>query len=96
MLWVQALVFCGGLIYAAVDDLKTRTVCDIVCIIIAAAGLITISPASLLGALAGGLPFYLGAGFGKNGAGDAVLAASAGFVLGLSRTLAGLTLFAFC
>ena len=51
MLWVQALVFCGGLIYAAVDDLKTRTVCDIVCIIIAAAGLITISPASLLGAL---------------------------------------------
>ena len=35
MLWVQALVFCGGLIYAAVDDLKTRTVCDIVCIIIA-------------------------------------------------------------
>ena len=47
MLWVQALVFCGGLIYAAVDDLKTRTVCDIVCIIIAAAGLITISPASL-------------------------------------------------
>ncbi len=47
MLWVQALVFCGGsLIYASVDDLKTRTVCDIVCIIIAAAGLITISPAS--------------------------------------------------
>ena len=33
---------------------------------------------------------------GKNGAGDTVLAASAGFVLGLSRTLAGLTLFAFC
>ena len=60
------------------------------------AGLITISPASFLGALAGGLPFYLGAGFGKNGAGDTVLAASAGFVLGLSRTLAGLTLFAFC
>ena len=51
---------------------------------------------SFLGALAGGLPFYLGAGFGKNGAGDTVLAASAGFVLGLSRTLAGLTLFAFC
>ena len=42
------------------------------------------------------LPFYLGAGFGKNGAGDTVLAASAGFVLGLFRTLAGLTLFAFC
>lgn len=49
MLWVQALVFCGGLIYAAVDDLKTRTVCDIVCIIIAAAGLITITPRLLWG-----------------------------------------------
>ncbi len=64
MLWVQALVFCGGLIYAAVDDLKTRTVCDIVCIIIAAAGLITISPASLLGALLAMAPFYLCAGLG--------------------------------
>ena len=96
MHWAQAILFCGGLIYAAVDDLRTRTVSNIVCIVIALAGLITISPASFLGALAGGLPFYLGAGFGKNGAGDTVLAASAGFVLGLSRTLAGLTLFAFC
>lgn len=67
MLWVQALVFCGGLIYAAVDDLKTRTVCDIVCIIIAAAGLITISPASLLGALLAMAPFYLCAGLGLMG-----------------------------
>ena len=24
MRWMQALVFCGGLLYAAVDDLKTR------------------------------------------------------------------------
>lgn len=46
MRWMQALVFCGGLIYAVVDDLKTRTVSDIVCIIIALAGLVTISPAS--------------------------------------------------
>ena len=35
MRWMQALVFCGGLIYAVVDDLKTRTVSDIVCIVIA-------------------------------------------------------------
>ena len=46
MHWAQALVFCGGLIYAAVDDLRSRTVSDIVCIAIALAGLITISPAS--------------------------------------------------
>ena len=46
MHWAQAILFCGGLIYAAVDDLKTRTVSNIVCIVIALAGLITISPAS--------------------------------------------------
>ena len=47
MHWAQAILFCGGLIYAAVDDLRTRTVSNIVCIVIALAGLITISPASL-------------------------------------------------
>ena len=51
MHWAQAILFCGGLIYAAVDDLKTRTVSNIVCIVMALAGLITISPASFLGAL---------------------------------------------
>ncbi|MFR7745028.1 MAG: A24 family peptidase [Acutalibacteraceae bacterium] len=59
-----------GLIYAAVDDLRTRTVGNIVCIVIALAGLITISPASLLGALLAMLPFYLCAGFGLMGGGD--------------------------
>lgn len=49
MRWAQAILFCGGLIYAAVDDLKTRTVSNIVCIVIALAGLITISPASFWG-----------------------------------------------
>lgn len=49
MHWAQAILFCGCLIYAAVDDLRTRTVSNIVCIVIALAGLITISPASLLG-----------------------------------------------
>ena len=70
MLWVQALVFCGGLVYAAVDDLRTRKVHDIVCIAIALAGLITISPASLLGALLAMAPFYLCAGLGLMGGGD--------------------------
>ena len=91
MLWVQALVFCGGLIYAAVDDLKTRTVCDIVCIIIAAAGLIT---ASLLGALLAMAPFYLCAGLGLMGGGDWRLAAAVGFVLGVDRVITGLCLMA--
>ena len=81
MHWAQALAFCGCLMGASIYDVRHRLVDDRVCVALV---------------LAGGLPFYLGAGFGKNGAGDTVLAASAGFVLGLSRTLAGLTLFAFC
>lgn len=93
MHWAQAILFCGGLIYAAVDDLRTRTVSNIVCIVMALAGLITISPASLLGALLAMLPFYLCAGFGLIGGGDWRLAAAAGFVLGVGRVLTGFFLW---
>ena len=89
MHWAQAILFCGGLIYAAVDDLRTRTVSNIVCIVIALAGLITISPASLLGALLAMLPFYLCAGLGLMGGGDWRLAAAVGFLLGVGRVLTG-------
>ena len=95
MHWMQALVFCGGLLYAAVDDLKTRTVSDIVCIIIALAGLVTISLASFLGALLAMLPFYLCAGLGLMGGGDWRLAAAVGFVLGVDRVITGLSFMAF-
>ena len=84
MHWAQAILFCGGLIYAAVDDLRTRTVSNIVCIVIALAGLITIRPASLAM-----LPFCLCAGFGLMGGGDWRLAAAVGFVLGVGRVLTG-------
>ena len=90
---MQAVIFCGGLLFAAVYDIRTRTVNDGVCILIAMAGLVTISPASFLGILLGAAPFYIGSGFGKNGAGDITLCAATGFVLGPSRTIAGLTLF---
>lgn len=89
---LQAVIFCGGLLFAAVYDIRTRTVSDGVCIGIALAGLISISPASFLGALMCFALFYIGSGFGKNGAGDITLGAAAGFVLGASRTMAGLTL----
>lgn len=49
MHWAQAILFCGCLIYAAVDDLRTRTVSNIVCIVIALAGLITITARLLWG-----------------------------------------------
>ena len=64
------------------EHLAERFVSNIVCIVIALAGLITISPASLLGALLAMLPFYLCAGFGLMGGGDWRLAAAVGFVLG--------------
>ena len=69
MHWAQALVFCGCLMGASIYDVRHRLVDDRVCVALVLAGLITISPASFLGALAGGLPFYLGAGFGKTGPG---------------------------
>ena len=94
MHWMQALVFCGGLLYAAVDDLKTRTVSDIVCIIIALAGLVTISPASFFGAALVMLPFYLCAGLGLMGGGDWRLAAAVGFVLGVDRVITGFCVMA--
>ncbi len=93
MLILQAVILTAGMIGAAVYDIRNRLVDDRVCWLIALAGLITVSPASFLGAVVAGLPFYLGSGFGKNGAGDIWLAASAGFVLGIHRTIAGLTLF---
>ena len=86
---MQSVLFCGGLIYAAVDDLKTRTVSNTVCIVIAMAGLITVSPASFLGSALAMLPFYLCAGLGLMGGGDWRLAAAVGFVLGPYRVLTG-------
>ena len=94
MLQLRAAVFCGGLLYAAVDDLKTRTVSNTVCIMIAMAGLTKVSPASFLGSALAMLPFYLCAGLGLMGGGDWRLAAAVGFVLGPYRVLAGFCLMA--
>lgn len=89
MLALQAAVFCGTLIFAAVDDLKKRSVCNIVWVLIVMAGLITVSPASIFGAFVGFLPFYIAAGFGKMGGGDWHLTTAVGFVLGFERLVIG-------
>lgn len=89
MHWAQALVFCGCLMCASIYDVRHRLVDDRVCVALVLAGLITISPASLLGALLAMLPFYLCAGFGLMGGGDWRLAAAVGFVLGVGRVLTG-------
>lgn len=93
MYWLQALVFCAGLAGASVYDIKKRLVDNRVCAVIALAGLVSISPASFLGAVAAALPFYVGSVLRMNGAGDIRLALAAGFVLGFERSIAGLAFF---
>ena len=94
MHWAQALVFCGCLMGASIYDVRHRLVDDRVCVALVLAGLITISPASLLGALLAALPFYLCAGFGLMGGGDVRLAAAVGFVLGFDRVIMGFSIMA--
>ena len=60
MHWAQALAFCGCLMGASIYDVRHRLVDDRVCVALVLAGLITISPASFLGALAGGLALLSG------------------------------------
>lgn len=94
MHWAQALVFCGCLMGASIYDVRHRLVDDRVCVALVLAGLITISPASLLGALLAALPFYLCAGFGLMGGGDVRLAAAVGFVLDFDRVITGFSIMA--
>ena len=89
MLRLQAIVYCGGLLFAAAYDLKHRKVLNIVWLVIAMAGLTKVSLASVIGAIVGWLPFYLCAGFGRMGPGDWKLTAAVGFVLGAGRLFAG-------
>ena len=94
MHWAQALVFCGCLMGASIYDVRHRLVDDRVCVALVLAGLITISPASFLGALLAMAPFYLCAGLGLMGGGDWRLAAAVGFVLGVDRVITGLCFMA--
>ena len=92
MRWMQALVFCGTLIYAAVDDIKRREVSDLVWILIMLSGLNNLSPDSIIGAIFAAVPFLICAGFHLMGGGDWRLLAAVGFVLGYYRTAAGFIL----
>lgn len=89
---LQAVIFCGGLVFAAIYDICKREVNDGVCILIALAGLVTISPASFSGGFFGALILWIGYKWGINGEGDITLCAAAGFVLGFYRISAGLIL----
>lgn len=88
---LQGALFLIGLMSAAWTDLRHRQIYDLSSIIIAGAGLISFSPARLLG-LALAVPFWLASRRGRGGMGDAFLIAASGFLLGLLRGVTGLVL----
>ena len=94
---LQGILFLAGLLTAAWTDLRHRQIYDLSSIIIAAAGLISFSPARLLG-LALAVPFWLASPRGRGGMGDTLLIAASGFLLGFLRGGAGLvlTLLLYC
>lgn len=88
---LQGTLFLTGLMSAAWTDLRHRQIYDLSSIIIAGAGLISFSPAHLLGLLLS-VPFLLASNRGRGGMGDALLVAASGFLLGVLRGGAGLVL----
>jgi leader peptidase (prepilin peptidase)/N-methyltransferase len=89
LLLIQTAVFTGALLWAAVEDARTKTAPAESIIIIALTGLIEFSPVRLWGLILA-LPFYIAAGLGRAGAGDVWLIAACGLVLGLRRGTVGL------
>ena len=71
---LQGTLFLTGLMSAAWTDLRHRQIYDLSSIIIAGAGLISFSPAHLLGLLLS-VPFLLASNRGRGGMGDALLIA---------------------
>ena len=88
---LQGTLFLIGLMSAAWTGLRHRQIYDLSSIIIAGAGLISFSPARLLG-LALAVPFWLASRRGRGGMGDAVLIAASAALLGFLRGVAGLVL----
>ena len=86
---ISGMLFAGSLIFAGINDLRSRTIPYSACILLTLAGLISFSPAHLLGLLLA-VPFFLASGFGRGGAGDTMLIAAAGLSLGLYPGLMGL------
>lgn len=91
LMLLQGRLFLAGLLSAAWTDLRRREVYDLSSIVIAGAGLISFSPAHLLGAVLAA-PFLLASIRGRGGAGDVGLVAASGFLLGFCRGIVGLTL----
>ena len=90
---MQEILFLTTLAAASAVDCRKRTIPDSLCILTAAAGLISFSPAQFLGVLAA-LPLLIAALIQPEcmGGGDIKLTAAAGFVLGFWWGLWGMAL----
>jgi len=91
-----ALIF-APLLWAAASDLRSRTIPLAACVLLALAGLISFTPASLPCILLAA-PFYAANRRGRGGEGDVWLVAAASFALGFWTSLSGLlvSLALFC
>ena len=90
---MQALLFLAALAAASAVDCRKRVIPNSLCLLTAAAGLISFSPVQLLGPLAS-LPLLIAALIQPEcmGGGDIKLTATAGFVLGFWQGFWGLAL----
>lgn len=90
---MQALLFLAALAAASAVDCRKRVIPNSLCLLTAAAGLISFSPVQLLGPLAS-LPLLIAALIQPEcmGGGDIKLTAAAGFVLGFWQGFWGLAL----
>lgn len=94
---MRALLFLTALAAASAVDCRKRVIPNSLCLLTAAAGLISFSPAQLFGVLAA-LPLLIAALIQPEcmGGGDIKLTAAAGFVLGFWRGFWGLAVLYFC
>ena len=90
---MRALLFLTALAAASAVDCRKRVIPNSLCLLTAAAGLISFSPAQLFGVLAA-LPLLIAALIQPEcmGGGDIKLTAAAGFVLGFWRGFWGMAL----
>ena len=80
---LQAVFFVSLLLIAAINDIKTRTIPNFLCLAIAVISALNFTPVNLLGILSA-LPFLITAMImGGMGGGDIKLMAACGLVLGL-------------
>jgi len=88
MLLIQGGFFAVLLLAASVFDIRKQIIPDSLCLGVAMTGLLAFEPVKLAGLLASALFFLAAIALGGMGGGDIKLMASAGLVLGFSKSIA--------